>query len=152
MLRVLLVCTGNTCRSPMAAALAKEMLAERLGCGVSELSQKGIVVESAGTAGGGGGASPHAITVMARRGIELSDHVSAALSPDLVRQADYLFAMTRSHCTAIINMVPSAEDRVSLLCSDKDIADPIGGSEDDYEQCARMAEEGLKTRMREVMV
>lgn len=151
-LEILLVCTGNTCRSPMAAALAKRMLAGRLGCTVAELRERGIEVRSAGTAGGGGGASPNAVAVMRRRGIDVTDHVSAALTPQIVRQADYIFAMTRSHRDRVIDMVASAENRVVLLLGDEDIRDPIGGSEDDYEQCARAVEKGLSARLREVIV
>ena len=151
-LEILLVCTGNTCRSPMAAALAKRMLAERLGCAVAELRQRGIEVRSAGTAGGGGEASSHAVAVMRRRGIDVTDHVSAALTPQMVRQADYIFVMTRSHRDRVIDMVPSAKDRVALLLGDEDIRDPIGGSEDDYEQCARTVEKGLSARLQEVIV
>ncbi len=149
---MLLVCTGNTCRSPMAAALAKRMLAGRLGCSVSELPARGIEIQSAGTSGGGSGASVHATAVMARRGIDLSDHVSVRLEPEMIRKADYIFAMTRSHRDRIVEMVPSAQDRAFLLASDQDIHDPVGGSEDEYEQCARRVEEGLEVRLREVIL
>jgi protein-tyrosine phosphatase len=149
---LLYVCTGNTCRSPMAAAFARKMLAERIGCGVADLPRRGIEVQSVGTAGGGGGASPHAVEVMARRGIDLSDHASAALTSQTVRQADYIFAMTGAHRDTIVRMVPSAEDRVRLLLDDGDVRDPIGGSEEDYERCARTVEKGLYARLQEVIL
>ncbi|UCC29596.1 MAG: threonylcarbamoyl-AMP synthase [Phycisphaerales bacterium] len=152
MLRLLLVCTGNTCRSPMAGVLARDMLAQRLCCDISELPERGVEVRSAGTAGGWGGASPNAMTVMERRGLDLSGHESAALTPEMIQQADHVFAMTRSHRDTIINMVPSAEERVALLVDGQDIRDPIGGSVDDYEKCARMAEKGLQARLQEVIV
>lgn len=151
-LRLLLVCTGNTCRSVMAAGLAKKMLAERLGCSVSELPVRGIEVTSAGTAGGSGGASPHALTVMARRGIDLTGHVSVGLAPEMVHQADAIFVMTRSHRDTVRNMAPLDEDRVCLLLDDQEIHDPMGGNEDAYEQCAHKVEEGLRARLQEVIV
>ncbi len=151
-LHLLLVCTGNTCRSPMAAALAKSMLAGRVGCSASELPARGIEVQSAGTAGGCGGASPHAVTVIARRGIDLSGHASTPLNTEMIRKADYIFAMTDSHRDRIVEMVRSAEDRVARLLNDQDIDDPAGGSEDDYEKCARRVEEGLGARLQEVIV
>ncbi len=151
-LRVLLVCTGNTCRSPMAAALAEKMLAERLGCSPDDLQGRGVEVRSAGTAGGYGGASPHAVAVLARRGIDLAGHESAALTKEMAEEADYIFAMTKSHCDTIVKMAPLAAQRVAMLLEEQDVLDPIGGSRDDYEQCARTVEEGLKARLGEVIV
>ncbi|MCH7995833.1 MAG: threonylcarbamoyl-AMP synthase [Planctomycetes bacterium] len=110
-LRLLFVCTGNTCRSPMAEGLAKSVLAERLGCEIAELPERRVVVSSAGTAGGFGGVSEHAVAVMKKRGIDISAHGSTPITPDLIRQADHLFAMTHSHADAIRAMVPGAEER-----------------------------------------
>jgi tRNA threonylcarbamoyl adenosine modification protein (Sua5/YciO/YrdC/YwlC family) len=150
--RLLFVCTGNTCRSPMAAGLAEQMLAERLGCKPSELRARSVVVQSAGTGGGTGGASPHAIKVMAQRGIDLSDHVSTALSAEVIQQSDYIFAMMRTHRDTIVQMVPAAESRVMLLLGNDDVRDPMGGAEEDYERCAQTVERGLRTRLQEVIV
>ncbi len=150
--RLLFVCTGNTCRSPMAEGLAKRMLAERLGCEVTELADRGVEVWSAGTAGGGGGASEHARCVMEHRGIDIGDHMSRALSADLVQQADYIFVMTEGHRDMVVSMEPSSTERVALLVEGESVKDPIGGSEVDYEACARMVERGLEDRLQEVIV
>ena len=137
----------------MAEGIAGKMLAARLGCGVGELAGRGVELRSAGTSGGGGcGASPHAVTVTARRGIDLSGHASKALTADMVHQADVILTMTRSHRTRVVDLVPSAHERVSLLLGEQDVQDPIGGSEEEYEQCAKAIEEGLTIRLQEVIL
>lgn len=151
-LGVLFVCTGNTCRSPMAAGMARKLLADRLRCGIEGLAGRGVEVCSAGTSGGGGGASPAAVAVMARRGVDLSAHRSEALTADTIRQADYIFVMTQSHLDRVLDLEPAAEGRVSLLLSDRDVRDPMGGSEEEYEACAKAIEEGLAIRLQEVVV
>lgn len=134
----------------MAEGLARTMLAKRLGCFVEGLSRRGVVVQSAGTGGGFGGAADHAIAVMRKRGIDIADHASAALTAELIRQADFVFAMTSSHRNRIVEMVPTAESRVSLLLADEDVRDPLGGSEEEYDRCAATIEKGLNTRLTEI--
>ena len=151
-LRLLFVCTGNTCRSPMAAGLTRKMLAERFGGNPSSLEERGIVVLSAGTSGGVGPASAGALAVMARRGVDLSDHQSAALKPELIHQSDYIFAMTQSHRDTVLSMSPLAEGRVRLLLDTGDVHDPMGSAEEVYERCAQTIEEGLKDRLREIAI
>lgn len=136
----------------MAEALARTMLAERLGCRPADLEDRGVVVESAGTFGGGGTASPQAVEVMARRGIDLSNHWSRPLTAEMVHQADYAFAMTRAHLEAAIAMAPSAAERVRLLGGAEDISDPVGGAVELYEKCAASIEQALRERLGEVTV
>lgn len=150
--RLLFVCTGNTCRSPMAAGLAGPMLAEKLDCRPSELLDRGVVLQSAGTSGGAGGASTHAREVMAKRGINLSGHVSSALSAEMVQQADYIFAMTQAHRETILQLVPSSESKVMLLLDGENVRDPMGSEEDEYERCAQTIERGLRVRLQEVTI
>ncbi|MEK6797495.1 MAG: L-threonylcarbamoyladenylate synthase [Planctomycetota bacterium] len=151
-LRILFVCTGNTCRSPMAAGLARKLIAERLGCRAGDLTDRGILVESAGTSGGLGGAATNAKAVMARRGVDLSDHSAATLSADLLGQADYVFVMTQAHLKTVERLAPANSDRVAMLLNDDDVTDPFGGSEEDYERCAAVLERGLRERLREVVL
>ncbi len=151
-LRLLFVCTGNTCRSPMAAGLTKKMLADQFGGESSSLEKHRIVVLSAGTSGGVGPASAGALAVMARRGVDLSGHRSTALTPELIHQSDHVFVMTQSHRDAVLAMSPSAEGRVRLLLDTGDVHDPMGSAEEVYERCAQTIEEGLKARLREIAI
>ena len=151
-LRIVFVCTGNTCRSPMAAGLARRLIAERRQCTVSGLGDLGVLVESCGTFGGGGGVSAHAAKVMASRGIDLTDHVSSALSEERIQQADFVFVMTEAHLGAVSRLVPSARERVALLLEGRDVADPIGGEEEAYERCAQLIEQGVRARIEELAI
>jgi protein-tyrosine phosphatase len=146
---VLMVCTGNTCRSPMAEVLCRKMLADRLNCTPAELAEKGILVQSAGiSAMMGSRPSPEAVDVMARMGLNLADHESQPLSAALVRHADVIWTMTRSHRQAIVAQWPDAASRVQVLCREEgDVADPIGGPVEFYERCAAQIKTELAARI-----
>ncbi|MBW3597952.1 MAG: threonylcarbamoyl-AMP synthase [Planctomycetes bacterium] len=149
---VVVVCTGNTCRSPMAAALLRHRLAERLGCKISELEDRGVVVASAGlNAYGGGSAATEAIQTMSARGLDLSDHVSQPLTDRLARHADLIFTMTRSHREMLLAQWPEAASRTHLLCVDgRDVTDPIGGSREIYAACAKQIDAAIAVRVAEI--
>jgi protein-tyrosine phosphatase len=147
---LLFVCTGNTCRSPMAAAMARSMLAEKLGIPSEALADAGIRIESAGTFAGAGPAADHAVAVMADRGIDLSAHRCRGLSPELVHSADRVYVMTRSHRDAVLDLVPGAESRVTLLAGEEELGDPFGGSRDAYQRSADAIEAAVKKRLEEI--
>ncbi len=151
-LMILLVCTGNTCRSPMAEVLCRQIVAERKGCKPSELADHGVVVMSAGiSAMMGGRPTPEAVDVMKRAGINLSEHESQPLNAQLVRHADVIWTMTRSHRQAIVSQWTDAAVRTQVLSRDEgDIADPIGGPVEYYERCAVQIKAALNDRLAEL--
>jgi protein-tyrosine phosphatase len=132
------VCTGNTCRSPLAEALFKKRLADRLGCTADELPGRGFLVISAGLAAMiGGAAADEAVEAAKAYGADLAGHVSRPLTPELAAQADYLVAMTRGHLQALAAGFPGAGGRPRLLSpSGEDVSDPIGCEQQVYRDCA----------------
>lgn len=149
---IVFVCTGNTCRSPMAEVMCRARIAKRLGCAIEELEDRGIVVASAGIAAmSGGRPAQEGVEVMRRRGLDLTGHESQPLSERLVRSADLIYTMTRAHRDAILAQWPDAAARVHALSSDQtDIADPIGGPPELYQQCADEIDRLLEIRVREL--
>jgi protein-tyrosine-phosphatase/tRNA A37 threonylcarbamoyladenosine synthetase subunit TsaC/SUA5/YrdC len=148
-LMVLFVCTGNTCRSPMAEAIFRGLAAERLGCPPEEVERHGVVVASAGLAAWAGGpATPAAVEAAAELRGDLRGHESQPLSEGLVRQADVILTMTASHRAALLAQFPEAGGRVAMLSPDRrDVLDPIGGSLETYRKCAAQIREHLAARL-----
>lgn len=129
---IALVCTGNTCRSPMAETLLREQLSKKLG------SDNAVRVLSAGVAASPGiGASPQAVEVMGNRNLDLTGHSSRPLDDSVMNVADLVLTMTRGHRAAILAAWPDMHDRVFTLRRDGgDISDPVGMPVSVYEACA----------------
>jgi len=143
---IVFVCTGNTCRSPLAEVLCKKRLSERLGFPLEELPQRGFSVFSAGLAATmGGRAASEAQSVATEYGVDLSGHRSRPLTPDLAAQADCLVAMTRGHVQALNNHFARLGSRPRLLSPEgDDIADPVGQAIEVYQVCGRQIWQALE--------
>ncbi len=141
-----LVCTGNTCRSPMAEVMLKKRVADRLGCKIDQLDDRGIVIMSAGiSAPPGARSAAEAIQTMKDRGLDLTQHESQPLSERIVRFADLILTMTRGHRDAILQAWPDAEPRIHIISRGRgDVADPIGGPLDLYRRCSEQLDSYLE--------
>lgn len=143
---ILFVCTGNTCRSPLAEGIMQKHLAEELSVGIDELEAQGVMVASAGLAAAQGQPASHSTAeILVERGVDLRQHSAQQISDQLIRQADLIIPMTKQHRKAIVDFWPEAASRTKLLSpSDRDLSDPIGGPMEVYRECADQIDVGVK--------
>src|SRR5205809_3755541 len=147
--RILLVCTGNICRSPLAAALLQRALAQR---GID-----GLEVASAGTgAWDGAPVSEGAYLVGLERGLDLSAHRARLLTRELVEGADLILSMARHHRARVDEL--GGETRVFVLGEyagregdEAEVSDPFGGDLDVYRDTCVELEALLQTAVERIV-
>jgi len=143
---ILFVCAGNTCRSPMAAALARHALASR-GSDQSDLD-----VESAGVGAiAGAPATEEAREALQRLGVQLGPHASRPISREQIDRAEAIYTMTAAQAAAVREMAPDTAERVFLLDPQgDDIPDPVGGSQAVYDDTAQRLRNLVTRRLEEL--
>ncbi len=127
---LLVVCTGNTCRSPLAEVIAREQLRRR--------GWSGVTVSSAGVgAFAGSGPSGGSLRVAAEHGLELSDHRATLLTADTVERADLILTMSASHLYRVEELGGAGKGAViTTFAGDASggVPDPIGAPDAEYER------------------
>jgi len=151
--KFLFVCTGNTCRSPMAVGIFRKYLAEKLGCEVDHLDKMGYKILSAGIMDIQDlPATAEAVEACAANGIDIKAHKSRALSKQLIEESDFIFVMGQMHRQRVTALKPDAGNKCMLLAENQDITDPIGQPQQVYNNCARLIEKAVKERIGELVI
>jgi protein-tyrosine-phosphatase len=142
---LLIICTGNTCRSPMAEGILKAILKDR---GI-----KNITVSSAGIgAMNGMPATPYAIEAAKNWGVDISSHRAREITRDMIEKADLILGMAPEHVDAVVRKNPKAAAKTFLIKafpapyspSQEKVQDPIGGTLNEYNQTYLELDEVLR--------
>ena len=149
---VLFVCTGNSCRSPMAEGLFKRAVADRLGVEVKDLVGEGYRILSAGTAAmPGSRASQPAIAAMREMGIDIESHTAQPITLELAEAADLIYVLGHNHALILKEWMPEIARKVRLMHPDG-IEDPIGMPLEYYRSCASKIEERIPEVLKDLEV
>jgi protein-tyrosine-phosphatase len=147
----LFVCSGNTCRSPMAAAIANAEIATRLGIPFKALATVNVRALSAGvSAKVGAPLTPEAAEVLESLSVPVQPHAARNLTPELAAEAELIFCMTKAHRKAVVEMLPAVAGKTYCLSTEADIDDPIGKGLAAYVDCARQIQRLVQLRLSEL--
>lgn len=129
-MNIMFVCTGNSCRSPMAEGILKSLAGDEF-----NVSSAGISAYTPHSA------SDNAVSAMDEMGIDISDHISTQITHEIIAEADLVLTMTAGHKHILIDLLPDHSDRIYTLKEfaygeEGDVADPYGGDMDVYRDCA----------------
>lgn len=133
---IIFICTGNTCRSPMAEGLFRAHGGEQ---------ETGLAAASAGLFTQDGlPASDNAVTAAKELGADISAHRSRMLTHEMAQSARYLVCMTGAHYDRVCELFPDCADKVFTL-TQRDVSDPFGGDLETYRRAAAEIDEGVRS-------
>lgn len=136
----------------MAEAIFRDLASQHFNCPPEKLRDQNIDVLSAGVAAGDSHpASSNAVSVLKARGVDLSQHLSQQLSEKMLEASDLILTMTNEHLSVVQNARPDLAQNMRLLSEDgSNIIDPIGGSLEEYSQCADMITSCLESLLEQI--
>jgi protein-tyrosine-phosphatase len=147
----LFVCSGNTCRSPMAADIANAEIAKRMRLPVAALQTVNARALSAGvTARVGEPLTAEAQDALRSLNVPVEPHAARNLTAELAQQAEMIFCMTSAHRDAVIKLLPAVANKTYCLDAQSDVDDPIGKGMEAYLNCAQRIHDLVRLRFDEL--